>query len=279
MRVWEVAGELGVASATVWLLERGDLRVPYWWSCIEKLGRLYGAADETVAELSVRTRAVRGGSWLDVFRDVVPRDLASCLDVESCATRVRVYEGEAVPSLLQLGRYAEILGDRRIDGCDAAMWMRMRLQEARLDMMKERAADGVEFDFVIGECALVRPVGGPRLMADQLRNVSEVGEMRHVSVRVVPAGLHVRPELDVRAFEIVEMPDAASVVFGHQPSVGWQVKGPDRAVAYATAFEQVTSKAMDEEASCELIVELAHMFSRQARPGRTLALVPSGRSR
>jgi hypothetical protein len=137
------------------------------------------------------------------------RDLAGCLDIESYTARIRVYELETVPSLLQLGQYAEVVRGWRAGTGDPATWMSVRLQQARLEMVKERAVAGTSFDFVIGENVLVRPVGGPRLMADQLRKISEVGELSNVSAD-----------------------------------------------------------------SRELIAELAWMFSRQARQGRVLSLVP-----
>ncbi len=109
-------------------------------------------------------------------------------------------------------------------------------------MMKERAAAGVPFTFVIGESALVRPVRGPRLMADQLRMVNEVGELPNVSVRVIPAGVHVRPELAARAFEILDLPEAAGLVFGHRPPAGWQVEEANRSAAYVAAFERLADR-------------------------------------
>ena len=192
--------------------------------------------------------------------------LEGCLEVESYAGRIRVHESETIPSLLQLGQYAQ--------GRHAVSWKRVRLQQARFEMVKRRAAEGVSFDFVLAENVLVRPVGGPRLMADQLRTLNEAGRLANVSVRVVPAGLCGRLELDVSGFEIVDVPDAASIVFGYRSSVGWQMKEPDRHVRYAAAYEAATDKALSPADSRELVAELAWMFSRQARPGRVLTLVP-----
>lgn len=138
------------------------------------------------AELSERVEAVRERQWLDGFRDVLPRDLEGCLEVESYAGRIRVYESETVPSLLQLGQYAQ---DRH-----AVSWKRVSLQQARFEMVKRRAGEGISFDFVIAENVLVRPVGGPRLMADRLRTLHEAGRLANVSVSVVPAGLCGCPE-------------------------------------------------------------------------------------
>jgi DNA-binding XRE family transcriptional regulator len=61
MNAWQAADKLGIAKATVWRLEGGDLRSSYKWSTIERIGRLYGITDETLVELSERARAVREG--------------------------------------------------------------------------------------------------------------------------------------------------------------------------------------------------------------------------
>lgn len=254
MNAWQAADKLGIAKMTVWQLERGDPRISFKCGIIEKMARIYGADDEAVADLLERARAVREGHWLDAFRDVLPRDLEGCLEVESYAARIRVYESEAVPSLLQLGQYAQARHGRH--AAVPAAWMRIRLQQARFEMVGERAAAGVSFEFVVGENVLVRPVGGARLMADQLRRINEVGELSNVSVRVAPSGLFNRPELDASAFEIVDVPDT------------------DRIAAYAAAFERAANQALSLADSRELIAELAGMFGRQARTGRALTVVP-----
>jgi hypothetical protein len=48
------------------------------------------------------------------------------------------------------------------------------------------------FRVLVDECALLRPIGGPEIMAGQLSRLLEVAELPHISIRVIPlsAGGH-----------------------------------------------------------------------------------------
>src|SRR5437879_10951656 len=60
IRVAEAAGKAGLAQATVWRMERGDVRCRYRPEDVRALGRVYGAGD---AATGVLVEAAREAPW------------------------------------------------------------------------------------------------------------------------------------------------------------------------------------------------------------------------
>jgi transcriptional regulator with XRE-family HTH domain len=97
------------------------------------------------------------------------------------------YEPLLIPGLLQTEAYAQALiggscpplDDETVDERVAA---RLRRAEAL------RRKVGVMYSFLIYEAALHTGVGGKNVMHQQLRHLMEVGQLRNVSIQILPFG-------------------------------------------------------------------------------------------
>ncbi len=268
-----VARKLGIAQATLLRIETGDPKIRCRPTMIAELSGIYGATDDVTRALSEAAELIRTGSRFDLHRNVLPLGLERCVDVEQCASMIRSHGAGRVPSLLQTGPYAAAavgLGESEI-------WARIRFQQARTDAVQESAA---RFQFLIGESALVQPVAGAVVMADQLRRINEIGELANVSVRVVPAGFPSFQGAGAGGFEIVDLAEdsgldgAAALVFIDRPEADWEIVPEVRTRLYEQTFSELLDRALSDEDSRELIGEVARMFSRRCRPGRRLTVVP-----
>lgn len=96
--------------------------------------------------------------------------------LEQSATSVRSWEPMLVPGLLQTEQYA------------AALLRSEDLVRRRLDRqgMVTRPGNPVELVAVIDESVLHRPIGGPDVLAAQLRHVAAMAERPNVTVQVLP---------------------------------------------------------------------------------------------
>jgi transcriptional regulator with XRE-family HTH domain len=107
--------------------------------------------------------------------------------IEAEAIALSWYQPLLIPGLLQTEEYARVLisgscpplDDETVEERVAA---RLRRQEA----LTRRT--GVMFGFVIYEAALRTLVGGPEVMGRQLQHLLDVGELRNVSIQVLPVG-------------------------------------------------------------------------------------------
>lgn len=103
-------------------------------------------------------------------------------EYEARASAMRTYQGLLIPGLLQTEDYARawlMAGSAAID-VDAALEVRMRRQEVLY------RPSPPSLRVLLDQCALLRPMGGPEVMAGQLSKLLEVSKLPHVSIRVIP---------------------------------------------------------------------------------------------
>ena len=102
--------------------------------------------------------------------------------IEAESARLRAFELAVVPGLLQTEAYASVL-----------LFGNKEQVAARLDRQRIlfREDDSPPRLYVlIDEAALLRPVGGKEVMREQLEYLIEVAALPHVSVQVIPHGVH-----------------------------------------------------------------------------------------
>lgn len=254
----DAAIEVGVARATLWRMEKGDARCRYKPGDVEMLGRLYGADDKTTELLAELAKGTRARSWTAAYRDLVSESFETFVDLEGYACRIRCYVSTLVPDLLQVEDYtrAVLAASRNLSSIDVRKHTRIRL---RRQLVMNRQPRTTQFDFILDEAVLRRPIGEPGVMARQLQKIAERAGLPNVSVRAVPlrAGMH--PGLEAGPFAILEFPPDRQ--FGSLPSVVHLHRNGEHTLleklrdveAYEQRWEDILALALDEPASLELI--------------------------
>ena len=167
-------------------------RVSFRTRDVADLLTLYGVIDEGEREalLSLVAQANRPGWWHN-YDDVLPNWFEAYVGLEEAATRIRSYEVQFIPGLLQTEGYARavvMLG--HLDGTEEEIQRRVDLRMARQKLLGRPAAPHLWA--VVDEAALRRPLGGAEVMRDQIRHLIEVIALPNVTVQVMPfsAGGH-----------------------------------------------------------------------------------------
>ena len=154
---------------------------------------LYGVRDEQErAAMLARVREANAPGWWYSYSDVTPNWFQRYLGLEATASLIRTYEVQFVPGLLQTEEYARAVvplgpGAARLE--EISRRVRLRLQRQQL----LSRPDAPKLWAVVDEAALRRPVGGPRVMRDQLESlIGVVTKMPNVRLQVLPlaAGGH-----------------------------------------------------------------------------------------
>jgi transcriptional regulator with XRE-family HTH domain len=186
----EAGSEIRASGSKISRMELG--RVSFKARDIADLLALYGAAaDEREAMLS-RVREANARVWWHPYSDITPNWFQRYLGLEATATLIRTYEVQFVPGLLQTEQYARAVvrlghGSAR----DEEVERRVRLRLERQQVLSR--PDPPRLWAVVDEAALRRPVGGRRVMRDQLEAlIGVVTKAPNLRLQVVPlaAGGH-----------------------------------------------------------------------------------------
>jgi hypothetical protein len=173
---------------------------------------LYGVDDLQERDaLLARVREANAPGWWSSYSDVTPNWFQRYLGLEATATLIRTYEVQFVPGLLQTEEYARAvvpLGPGAAHQDQIARRVRLRLERQQLLTRPQPP----KLWAVVDEAALRRPVGGPRVMRDQLEAlITIVTKMPNVRLQVLPlaAGGHAAAggSFTILRFPQRELPD------------------------------------------------------------------------
>lgn len=152
--------------------------------------QLYKVTDDRVIDsLTSAARVGRAPAWWSRYRDAVSPQFAQYLGDEGSASSIQVFHPHLIPGLLQTEDYARELLSAYTPNELVRRLVEMRME--RQDMLFEQA-DPPDLEFVFGEEALYRMIGGPHVMEKQLRRLLDANSRQTTSVKIVPfrAGAH-----------------------------------------------------------------------------------------
>ncbi|WP_149261561.1 helix-turn-helix transcriptional regulator [Actinomadura sp. K4S16] len=175
-------------------------------------------------------------------------------EYESKAEIIRIYQGQVIPVPLQTDDYARaFLAVAGVKDVDRALAARV----ARQDAIFERPNPPVLL-VLLDEDAIDRPVGGVEVMRAQLQRLLDLGERSNVITRVVPRKVGAHIGLN-GPFQVMSLEtDVAYIGAFHG---GRLVQDPVEVRELAVDFEMIGAKALSEDASRTLIVEVMEGFS------------------
>ena len=259
----EVAQALGCSTSKVSRLETGK-GVPKA-SDVRQLIRLYGrTADDERETLLQLVRDSRAEGWWTTYTEGVQPE-RFFLDgpgryaaLETDATGLRSFDYGILHGLLQTPEYARAvlslqLPQHPTHEIDQLVELRMRRQEALY------RPNPLRLTAVVDEAGLMRTVGGPDVMAGQMRHLLDLMELPNVVIQVLPfaAGL-LRAHLG--HFMILEIPPAlgSDLVYieGHAGATLLELESD--VDLYAEVFADALARSHEPGESAELVRTCAH---------------------
>ena len=188
MRLERVAAELEVSPAKISRLETGHSVAKTW--DVRNLLTVYGVNDSDRRDQILGwVEESKAFGWWHPHSDILPMNLDYYISLEAEAASVLLY-APLVPALLQTRSYARaLLADLFADvdhiepaDLDRLVDIRVGRQEAL-----RRAENPLGVSVVLDEAALLRTVGGPEVMREQLTALLSVVESVEVRVRPLTA--------------------------------------------------------------------------------------------
>ncbi|MET2714715.1 helix-turn-helix domain-containing protein [Streptomyces carpaticus] len=221
---------------------------------------LYEVNDETLREALVElNRNSRKRGWWQQRKDVLPPKLMELIELESTAGQIFQYEANLIPGLFQTEAYARaIIGGfptPHVPPLDEAVQVRLERQKI-LD-----SPDAPRIICVLDEAALHRQIGGPSVMAEQLRKLVAIANPPHLSIQVLPysAGAHAGLDGPFLRFVYPAPAHMDLVLLEHKESRVFIEEEADLE-AYRTAEEHLRTQALSSAETMKLISAIAADF-------------------
>ncbi|WP_327661950.1 MULTISPECIES: helix-turn-helix domain-containing protein [unclassified Streptomyces] len=177
------------------------------------------------------------------------------LALEKDAIAFSSYEPLLIPGLLQTPDYAHALIS---DSCppldDETVEERVAGRLKRQKALNERKV--VAFSFVLYEAALRTVVGSREVMKGQFQQLADCGELRNVTVQVLPYGRAYGAALN-GAIALLETVDHERYAYVEGPETSVLYADGDKASALTTAHGMIRMHALSPEESAEFIRKVA----------------------
>jgi transcriptional regulator with XRE-family HTH domain len=183
----QVADELDWSMSKVNRIESGEVTITS--TDLQALLRLLDVTDpDRVADLTAARRAAHRRGWWDQpeYREHLTPGMIQSVQFETEATEIRSYQPTLMPGVLQTRAYASAILDAwsfQLPPVDRATRLDVRMR--RREQLFDRP-DPPEYLLLLEESVLLREVGGPRVMSEQLYDLIDMSHVRRVTVRVLP---------------------------------------------------------------------------------------------
>lgn len=219
---------------------------------------LYGVADPVERERVLAfARQTNEPGWWHTFNDLLPEWFEPYVGLEEAASRIRTYEVQFVPGLLQTAGYARaVTAQGRVAGAaddDIERRVHLRMTRAQLLTLPEPP----QLWAVIDEAALRRPIGGRHVMRAQLEHLLEAAKLPTITLQVMPLkfGGHVAEggAFSLLRFPYDELPD---VVYLEQLTGALYLDGRGDVNAYTQAIEDLCVQAEEPNRSADMIADI-----------------------
>ncbi|MFD7322079.1 helix-turn-helix domain-containing protein [Streptomyces sp. NPDC059875] len=234
--------ETGYSKSQVAMIERGERRPR--GKFVEIADALLGAQG-ALMEVAQEITASAVAAWFEDY-----------LEEEAKAAGIHSYENHLIPGLLQTPEYA-----RAVFRCASPPWDDDVLE----DMVAARMSRHEVFHrkpvplirFVLEKVALTRPIGGRKVLRDNLLHILEVGRLRNVEIQVMSEDREVHAGLS-GPFILLETAERRSQLVYVEGLSGryFLSEQPDLGDAFAR-YGTLRAQALTPEDSARLIEQVA----------------------
>ncbi|GAA4317063.1 transcriptional regulator with XRE-family HTH domain [Actinomadura luteofluorescens] len=195
------------------------------------------------------------GKWERAWEGRISAAALDLASLEEEAAEIRNFESSVVPGLLQTPDYT-----RKLIAVGPAKHNTKVLIDFRLSRQRVLShPDPPRYMPIIAEAALRNQVGGdPRILRAQLRHLSEVAQLDHVELRVLPSKVSEYLWL-ITPYTLISLrpPGRLTVSVGDQLNRSIFIEDEDEVSAHEEIFELLLSATLNRTASLALIDEVA----------------------
>ncbi|WP_330180356.1 helix-turn-helix domain-containing protein [Nocardia sp. NBC_01503] len=258
---------IDVSAQTLWRIETGQPGPKIREIDVNALCRLYGADEDIVAALIGLVAETKSPGWWHNYGAAVPSHFDLYLGMEESARKLTTLHLNLLPGLLQTPGYRRaVIWAAYPSMATVEVEQRIEISAKRQQRLSEDPAD-FSVTMYVCESALRWAIGGPAVMAEQLRHIADLMGLPTVSIRVVPMGIATPLPLIVGTFTLMEFPMFANSRLTEPPLV--YVEGytgalyldkPGEMEQYRAACKILRATALSEPETRRLVLSIAEEF-------------------
>ncbi len=204
-------------------------------------------------------REIDQPAWWELGHNL-PAQLSALIDTEQRATHITDVTLNLLPGLLQTRAYTRAVMESAGVGSDQIDDL-VSIRQVRQGALS--SSDPATLHCFIDETALLRPVGGARVMSDQLRSILTATGQSNITVQVLPLALGAHAGL-AGTFVLLKFIKSRPVVYLEARSSGAFLDEPDDVSLFADAAERLNQLASDPTASGEIIAKYMKQYESEA---------------
>jgi transcriptional regulator with XRE-family HTH domain len=247
----QAAQRLGWTRSKLAHIEAGNTK-PDAESVVTPLLELYGVASPERDALIRLARDTDRRGWWNEYRDIFADSLWA---MEDEASRIREWQSQVIPGLLQIQDYAHAIIAAVPGLSQDEVRRRTQARMNRQAAFRERLRQGaVSLHSIIDEPLLHRPIGGADVRAAQLDRLIAEAERPGITIQVLPyqTGAHAGVE---GSFLLLNFPEPDDPPAAYTEGVYGDVclEAPADIRRCTVTFESLIETALDPQESAALI--------------------------
>ncbi|HEX3779917.1 MAG TPA: helix-turn-helix transcriptional regulator [Pseudonocardiaceae bacterium] len=185
-------------------------------------------------------------------------------DHQRKATRITEVHTATVPLLLQTENYARAVVSRMVNAPTEGTEHFLTDRLARQQLFA--IAHPPQCIFYIHELVLQLPVGGSRVMSEQLHHLLRLSVRSYITIRLIPSAVGAHAGL-AGSCALLEFSDVPPVTYVETETASYFIEEPAEITAYHNVFTALTAVALDQTQTKTIISRLAAEQSGSARAG------------
>lgn len=227
----------------------------------------YGLDEQMAAAAKELAEQTPGRTWWRSYSDVIAAKFNTYVGLEAGASELSIFQPLIVPGLLQTADYARTI-DRQYfqDDSDEDLERRVALRIRRQHIIT-RQRQPVRLSVVLHEAVLRTMVGGPRVMAAQLRRIADLSTRDNIGLRILPFRAGFPTGSVVSQFIIMAFPCAGrakptepTIVFAESFAGDVYLEERIDVLRCQQAFRTLLAATLDERPSRDLMRELVREY-------------------
>ncbi|MEU5780724.1 helix-turn-helix domain-containing protein [Micromonospora lupini] len=259
--VTAAAKELEWSAPRIWRYETGQVSMHP--NDVAAMCRVYGASPETIETMRALARETKAHGWWHSYGEAIKDWFKLYVGLEAAATRIRHYEANLVPGLLQTVEYmTEVIATDHPQMGEQQRQAKVDVRLRRQRLLARAVPRAPRLDVILSEAVLRRPLRDRAAMARQLESLLVSSRQHNIGIRVLPLDAGLVRWAQAGTFTMLDFP---SDVREPEPTTIY-MDGPCGAVyldktheieIYEDAWRSLGERTLSADESRELIAVMA----------------------